>query len=44
KSLMKVSADSLKMIAKSLLANKATVSAVGDLHILPFAEEIGFKV
>lgn len=30
--------------AKSLLDGKATLSAVGDLHVLPFAEEIGLKV
>lgn len=30
--------------AKSLLDNKATVSTVGDLFALPFAEEIGLKV
>lgn len=30
--------------AKSLLESKATVSAVGDLFQLPFAEEIGLKV
>ena len=30
--------------AKSLLDGKATVSAVGDLYILPFAEELGLNV
>lgn len=30
--------------AKALLEGKATVSAVGDLYVLPFAEEIGLKV
>jgi ubiquinol-cytochrome c reductase core subunit 2 len=30
--------------AKTLLENKASVSAVGDLHVLPFAEELGLKV
>lgn len=30
--------------AKSLLDGKATVSTVGDLYILPFAEEIGLNV
>lgn len=30
--------------AKALLEGKATVSAVGDLHQLPYAEEIGLRV
>lgn len=30
--------------AKALLDGRATVSAVGDLYVLPFAEEIGLKV
>ena len=30
--------------AKSLLEQKASVSAVGDLHVLPFAEDLGLKV
>lgn len=30
--------------AKSLLEGKATVSSVGDLHVLPFAEELGLNV
>ncbi len=30
--------------AKSLLDSKATVSTVGDLYVLPFAEEIGLNV
>lgn len=30
--------------AKSILEGKASVSAVGDLYALPFAEEIGLKV
>jgi len=33
-----------KQAAKALLDGKATVSAVGDLFVLPFAEEIGLKV
>jgi ubiquinol-cytochrome c reductase core subunit 2 len=33
-----------KQAAKALLEGKATVSAVGDLYVLPFAEEIGLKV
>lgn len=39
-----VSADKLKAAAKALLSGKATVSAVGDLHVLPYAEEIGLTV
>ena len=31
-------------VAKTLLEGKATVSSVGDLNILPFAEEIGVQV
>ncbi len=30
--------------AKALLDGKATVTAVGDLHVLPYAEELGLKV
>ena len=30
--------------AKALLEGKATVSAVGDLYVLPYAEELGLKV
>ena len=30
--------------AKTLLEGKASVAAVGDLHVLPFAEELGLKV
>ena len=30
--------------AKSLLESKASVSTVGDLYVLPFAEEIGLTV
>jgi len=43
-SIEKVSADKVKALAKSLLDGKASVSAVGDLFKLPFAEEIGLKV
>ncbi|KAI1353240.1 ubiquinol-cytochrome C reductase complex CORE protein 2 precursor [Xylaria sp. FL0043] len=39
-----VTADKLKTAAKALLDGKATVSAVGDLHVLPYAEELGLKV
>jgi len=44
KSVEGVTADKLKSAAKALLEGKATVAAVGDLHVLPFAEEIGLKV
>lgn len=40
----RVSADNLIAVAQDLLAKKATVSAVGDLHVLPYAEEIGLKI
>ncbi|KAI1201532.1 ubiquinol-cytochrome C reductase complex CORE protein 2 precursor [Nemania serpens] len=39
-----VTADKLQTAAKALLDGKATVAAVGDLHVLPFAEELGLKV
>ncbi|EEU48000.1 uncharacterized protein NECHADRAFT_65760 [Fusarium vanettenii 77-13-4] len=39
-----VSAEALKTTAKSLLEGKATVSTVGDLFVLPYAEEIGLRV
>ncbi|KAI1428461.1 ubiquinol-cytochrome C reductase complex CORE protein 2 precursor [Xylaria sp. FL1777] len=39
-----VTADKLKTAAKALLDGKATVVAVGDLHVLPYAEELGLKV
>lgn len=38
-----VTIDKLKSAAKTLLEGKATVSAVGDLYVLPWAEEIGLK-
>ncbi|CAF9927529.1 MAG: ubiquinol-cytochrome c reductase core subunit 1 [Heterodermia speciosa] len=44
KSIEKVTEDQVKKAAKSLLDGKATVSTVGDLHLLPFAEEIGLQV
>ncbi|KKY16218.1 putative ubiquinol-cytochrome c reductase complex core protein 2 [Phaeomoniella chlamydospora] len=44
KSLDKVTDASVKSAAKSLLESKATVATVGDLFLLPFAEEIGLKV
>ncbi|KAL8682729.1 MAG: hypothetical protein Q9186_001240 [Xanthomendoza sp. 1 TL-2023] len=36
-----VTEDAVKKAAMSLLEGKATVSTVGDLFVLPFAEEIG---
>lgn len=39
-----VTADKVKQVAKEALENKASVSAVGDLYALPYAEEIGLKV
>ncbi|KAF2024723.1 LuxS/MPP-like metallohydrolase [Setomelanomma holmii] len=39
-----VSEEAVKSAAKQLLENRASVSAVGDLFVLPFAEEIGLKV
>ncbi|KAH0565620.1 hypothetical protein GP486_000978 [Trichoglossum hirsutum] len=44
KSIESVSVEQVAKAAKDLLAGKAAVSAVGDLHVLPFAEEIGLKV
>ncbi|KAI1178227.1 ubiquinol-cytochrome C reductase complex CORE protein 2 precursor [Nemania sp. FL0916] len=39
-----VTADKLQAAAKAILDGKATVAAVGDLHVLPYAEELGLKV
>ncbi|KAI0025851.1 ubiquinol-cytochrome C reductase complex CORE protein 2 precursor [Xylariomycetidae sp. FL0641] len=39
-----VSAEKVKAAAKTLADGKASVAAVGDLHVLPFAEELGLKV
>jgi ubiquinol-cytochrome c reductase core subunit 2 len=36
--------DVLQQAAKALLEGKASVAAVGDLHVLPFAEDLGLKV
>ncbi|CAG8984184.1 hypothetical protein HYALB_00004167 [Hymenoscyphus albidus] len=44
KSVESVSAQKLQAAAKALLEGKVTVSSVGDLYVLPFAEEIGLKV
>ncbi|EQL00503.1 hypothetical protein G6O67_002752 [Ophiocordyceps sinensis] len=39
-----VTADKLCKAAKAILDGKATVSTVGDLFVLPYAEEIGLRV
>jgi len=39
-----VTLEKVQQIAKEALENKASVSAVGDLYVLPYAEEIGLKV
>ncbi|VUC23885.1 unnamed protein product [Clonostachys rosea] len=44
KAIEAVTADALKTTAKALLDGKATVSTVGDLFVLPYAEEIGLRV
>lgn len=44
KAIEKVGEDKVKAAAKTLLNVKATVSTVGDLFVLPYAEDIGLKV
>ncbi|KAK4580524.1 ubiquinol-cytochrome c reductase core subunit 1 [Recurvomyces mirabilis] len=44
KSIDNVTEDQVKQIVKEALENKASVSAVGDLYLLPYAEELGLKV
>lgn len=39
-----IKANDYLQAAKQLLENRATVSAVGDLFVLPFAEDLGLKV
>ncbi|KAH7348174.1 Metalloenzyme, LuxS/M16 peptidase-like protein [Pyrenochaeta sp. MPI-SDFR-AT-0127] len=39
-----VSEEAVKSAAKQLLENNASVSAVGDLFVLPYAAELGLKV
>ncbi|QDS76905.1 hypothetical protein FKW77_004120 [Venturia effusa] len=39
-----VNEEALKKVAKSLLESKASVSSVGDLYVLPYAEELGLHV
>ncbi|EEH02902.1 conserved hypothetical protein [Histoplasma capsulatum G186AR] len=43
-SVEKVTEQQVIAAAKSLLSGKASVSAVGDLHVLPFATDIGLTV
>ncbi|KAI5852299.1 Metalloenzyme, LuxS/M16 peptidase-like protein [Tricharina praecox] len=44
KALEGVTVDTVKSAAKKLLDGKATYTAVGDLHYLPFAADIGLQV
>jgi len=44
KALESVTGDKLKAAAKALLEGRASVASVGDLHVLPFAEDLGLKV
>ncbi|KAF3902047.1 hypothetical protein AA313_de0208386 [Arthrobotrys entomopaga] len=44
KALESVTLDSVKKAASALLAGKAAVGTVGDLHILPYATDIGLNV
>lgn len=39
-----VTADAVKKAAKEMLGQRASVSTVGDLYVLPYAEEIGLQV
>lgn len=41
---LQVLSNQLPQAAKTLLEGKASVAAVGDLHVLPFAEDLGLKV
>jgi ubiquinol-cytochrome c reductase core subunit 2 len=40
----RITTDKIQQAAKTLLEGKASVASVGDLHVLPFAEELGLKV
>ncbi|KAF2840392.1 ubiquinol-cytochrome C reductase complex core protein-like protein 2 [Patellaria atrata CBS 101060] len=44
KAIEAVTEEQVKKVAKELLDFKASVSSVGDLYVLPFAEELGLKV
>ncbi|KIH91461.1 ubiquinol-cytochrome c reductase core subunit 2 [Sporothrix brasiliensis 5110] len=39
-----VTAEKLTTLAKKLVSGKASFAAVGDLHVLPFAEDVGLTV
>lgn len=39
-----ISISNVSQAAKALLEGKASVAAVGDLHVLPWGEELGLKV
>ncbi|KAL1889198.1 ubiquinol-cytochrome c reductase core subunit 1 [Sporothrix stenoceras] len=39
-----VTAEKLTTLAKKLVDGKASFAAVGDLHVLPFAEDVGLTV
>ncbi|KAL2759522.1 hypothetical protein ACRALDRAFT_1047100 [Sodiomyces alcalophilus JCM 7366] len=39
-----VTVDKLKTATQNLLKGKASVGVVGDLHVLPYAEELGLQV
>ncbi|KAF3921430.1 hypothetical protein ABW21_db0203279 [Orbilia brochopaga] len=44
KAIDSVTVESVRKAASALLASKASVGAVGDLHILPYACDLGLKV
>ncbi|OCK84599.1 cytochrome b-c1 complex subunit 2 [Lepidopterella palustris CBS 459.81] len=44
KSIDSVTDEKIKAAAKTLLESKACVSSVGDLFLLPYAEDLGLKV
>ncbi|GAB7365021.1 hypothetical protein MBLNU230_g5803t1 [Neophaeotheca triangularis] len=44
KSVDGVTAEKVQQAAKEMLEGKASVSTVGDLYMLPYAEEVGLKV
>lgn len=44
KSVDSVTEEQVKKVAQEALQNKASVSSVGDLYMLPYAEEIGLQV
>ncbi|KAF8426621.1 Metalloenzyme, LuxS/M16 peptidase-like protein [Tirmania nivea] len=44
KAIESVTADSVKKATSNILSGRATYAAVGDCHVLPFAEDLGLKV